>query len=887
MRVRARGSQRSITRALFALVLVSSTMLLATNGSIRDELTSLRSHASKSLGLHSVAPSARSYLGSLSRLPVALIKGDFPADIDSLHIDLKFRNLQILQEDRLRALQEGMLVHKREVKATVRHGGHVYRAKIRLKGDLKGHWDTNDRWSLRVSLKDDATIWGMSTFSLHKPRERQYPHDQIFQELVRETGNMSPRQTFFEVTFNGDTWGVMNAEEHMSPELTELQQRKESIIAKFAELEMKWFYDSNPANRDIDRPFTWYGTGREVQPFYEKRLRKNENLRRLFSYSSTAVREYLEGKVRYEDLFDVDSYSVAFLAAAMWNNRHTLGQPNSRHYLNPYTLQFEPITTDQREGSALAEAEPVRFSFDFQHILRGLPQHYLDLLKADAFWSRFDQNFKQVLDAYGALPEISKKYLSLFPLNTPNDPQRIVDPNLAYLQEKGVSFFRELSARPAPGVARSMGYLTDPAEVEKFDGFYPRHILARHYSDGVLEIENLLLRPVTVRKVQLIQGDKITDMSIDAVVVPPATLEGTSIAIIQLPQGDLAIDQRLLVDTEVDQQQMQAEVSITVVPGLENPLLREIPVEELLEAHPFFSVQDGALHVSEGTWSLDRPLVLPRGLPLNIGPATTLKFCESCYLVVKGPVNFSGTESAPVVLQPQGEFWKGLYISRADGKSQLSHVRIISTTALEDSALILTGGFTFYESDVDLHHVEILGTRAEDALNIVNSKFTMRDVTICDTRSDGLDSDFSTGTIEASHFCNIGGDALDASGGTVHASNLTIEDVHDKAISAGERSELTVRDAMITRVGTGIVSKDGSDVEASGLVIRDPGLFAAMVYQKKSFYDRARMSLQSMDTNTESAYVAQDGSFLTVDGNSIETVAIDVDKLYESGPMKK
>ena len=64
-----------------------------------------------------------------------------------------------------------------------------------------------------------------------------------------------------------------------------------------------------------------------------------------------------------------------------------------------------------------------------------------------------------------------------------------------------------------------------------------------------------------------------------------------------------------------------------------------------------------------------------------------------------------------------------------------------------DSALVLTGGVVFYQSKIIMNDVRIVNAQGEDALNLVHSDFSLLDLEICDTRSDGLDIDFSDGDI--------------------------------------------------------------------------------------------------------------------------------------------
>ena len=55
----------------------------------------------------------------------------------------------------------------------------------------------------------------------------------------------------------------------------------------------------------------------------------------------------------YLNLFNSESYLKAYILAKMWGNDHTLDPANSKHYLNPYTLRLEVITTDQAHPSSI------------------------------------------------------------------------------------------------------------------------------------------------------------------------------------------------------------------------------------------------------------------------------------------------------------------------------------------------------------------------------------------------------------------------------------------------------------------------------------------------------------------------------------------------------
>ena len=207
---------------------------------------------------------------------------------------------------------------------------------------------------------------------------------------------------------------------------------------------------------------------------------------------------------------------------------------------------------------------------------------------------------------------------------------------------------------------------------------------------------------------------------------------------------------------------------------------------------------------------------------------------------------------------------------------------------MEDGLLKLTGGITFYKSDVVINNLKISGSLAEDAINIVESNYELESVFIDGSFSDGLDSDFSNGRIKKSIFSNIGGDATDFSGSTVKIMNIEVSNVRDKAVSVGEASNVSIFNSKFFDVGVGVVSKDGSRVDVSNTKIDDYKLYAAMSYLKKGYYSRPQISLLNCKIDEENtAFIRQSGSMMTVNDNEIKESFLNVEDLYKTDVMKK
>ncbi|MEH6631260.1 MAG: hypothetical protein V7776_10550 [Halopseudomonas aestusnigri] len=305
-----------------------------------------------------------------------------------------------------------------------------------------------------------------------------------------------------------------------------------------------------------------------------------------------------------------------------------------------------------------------------------------------------------------------------------------------------------------------------------------------------------------------------------------------------------------------------------------------------------FEEEAGVLRIQKGIWNIDHPIILDG--PLTISPGTTLNFAPNSYLIVRGTLTALGSKLAPITIQGQtGRLWKGIYVYEADSSSKLENVYISNTNALVDGYLQLSGGVTFYESDVVIGNSVFKGSQAEDGLNIINSEFTLTNTQFKDMRSDAFDSDFSHGTIKASNFNAIGGDAIDFSGTKSWVEYPHIYNVRDKAISAGENSIVNVLGGYVKSVGVAAASKDGSVVDIVDTRIENVSLFGLMTYVKKTSYSSPTLNAYNLswgdDVSKQSSnnWIRQVGTVLTIDGQKVPEKDLDVKALYKGTVMSK
>jgi hypothetical protein len=290
---------------------------------------------------------------TLKNLVTKTLAGEYPPNLSALKINIKFKHLRKLRADQQQAVQRGLLWKPGSYPARIEFDGVSYGAKIRLKGDLTDHWSGDDRWSLRVRLKDGKTIMGMSRFSIQRPSVRKFPDDSLFQTWMLAVGNMAPRHEYTRIVFNGDSWGIMTLEEHMSRHLVEGNRRKESPLFKIGS-ESSWVFgiSNKKINPGIKLPKSYMG--RHTLSLYGDRLYADKPAHLAqFSHLVRRYRDALESvasptlhQEKLIELIDTEGFSLALLASGIWQNIHGVHFSNMRLYLNPYTLKVEPVTTD-------------------------------------------------------------------------------------------------------------------------------------------------------------------------------------------------------------------------------------------------------------------------------------------------------------------------------------------------------------------------------------------------------------------------------------------------------------------------------------------------------------------------------------------------------------
>lgn len=832
-----------------------------------------------------------SYLQSLMNIPGRYLNSNSPP---KLHLDIKFKHIQTLTQKRNAAMAQGRLPHEESrdfVPAFIRFNNRTIKVDLRLKGGQLYHVDTN-RWSLRVKVKGDNHLFGMRRFSLHHPKVRDFQNEPLYMETLRQYGVLAPRTVYVKVVINGNEIGVMQMEDHFSKELLEYQKRREGVIVKFDESDLV-----DPSLRLVYDNYK----NTTIVPFQLSKIERSPPLRQQNEIAHGLLRGFINGHLKASDVFDVESMGYYMAITQLWGVSHAASWRNIRFYLNPITLHLEPVGYDtevqyrRAPGDFVLSYSPIIMQMLHDPIIEQAYLESHEKLKADIEDGSLIRKLKN--NETGILSTLYNEFVCLESFNFDEIKLRMKQwPPLDLTKKR----LQTEVADVTPEYANISPKHRFPQTLHLYD-------IQDETGKSYLEIANMIPHGVDITRIQWVDAGDHTYVPFtpSAPITYPMQLSATPLDSLPvsthlyyepLNRSDLHLDVTFSIHGS------ESTVTESTIPYFQALKISPLPQSNLLtrpdDTPPYLTLNtnERTVHIKKGQWRILESLIIPENYHLVIPPGTTLQFAEDAGLFVFGPMICEGTVEEPIVMEnipdtDQNGRWMGISVFKASRPSIWRHVQVRQTNGIQYAGWSLTGGVMFYKSDVTMQNCVFDGHQGEDALNIIHAEYVLDGVHMSNTKSDGFDSDFSNGSIVNCVFENIGsaggGDAVDFSGSTVKIEQTRFKDITDKAVSIGEASNVMVTELQIESAGTGIACKDNSLLEIDQASFKRIKTAAIMAYIKKAEYGPARVTARAIHLDDDvTPAIVQTGSHITIDGNEIQAMAIDVDAMYDT-IMKK
>ena len=215
---------------------------------------------------------------------------------------------------------------------------------------------------------------------------------------------------------------------------------------------------------------------------------------------------------------------------------------------------------------------------------------------------------------------------------------------------------------------------------------------------------------------------------------------------------------------------------------------------------------------------------------------------EPTIIIMEGHNEIHGTVSKQLTIS--GTFM----MVKNKGSFSMSNVKLKPSMEFEIANRNWSGSLNAFDSKVSLSNVSVIGSKAEDGINLVGGSLSADKINFSNTRSDALDLDFSDAMIGEINCQNIGNDCVDTSEAQVKISKLTAFGVGDKVISAGENSVVNVEKFQSVSSAIAAVSKDGSNLIINHMSLQNVEL-AVAAFNKKPEYNFPKINIKKIEKN--------------------------------------
>jgi len=780
------------------------------------------------------------------------IKGYFAANPERIVIDIKPKHFQTLVYQRELSLANGIMLTSENdfVPAEIRYKNETRYVRLRLKGDWVDHLMGN-KWSFRIVVKGDSTLFGMKQFSIHHPKTRNFLYEWIYFQALKREGLIALRYDFIDVTLNGKDLGIYALEEHFEKRLIEHNEFREGPIIKLNESFLWEDRAVEMANGGVSLTNLQSENASNIDVFKTTTILGDPKLYHQFRIAHNLLESFRYGKLPAHKVFDIDRLAKLYAMSDLFGADHSIVWHNLRFYYNPVTSLLEPIGFDANPGRATVQV--VGANRDFENPIT----KFKDLAFSDEL---FYEAYLRALERFG-----SEAYLE----NLFKDIDADLQKNLKILHKEFPFFY--FSKRPFYDNLKVIQSTLNPTR-----GLHA-YVHEKSSEHLVMQLGNVQALPIEVLNLSYRESSFFKPL--EPVILPsrliddPVAYQKAGFA---LPANfvwadsmvnGLRVTYRILGTTRVRQE------AAFLWPRederfIETDFMRREPN---LEKFPFLMVDesDKKILIKTGKWTINQSLIIPSGFVVVGRAGTHLNLTNSALILSYSPLDFQGTEDLPIAVQSPDSSGQGLIVINAKQPSLLNYVIFDNLTNPSQRGWSVTSAVTFYESPADFSHCQFSNNHCEDALNMIRSNYTIDRSLFSHTKSDAYDSDFSDGKITNCSFVNCGNDAIDISGSHAEVSNVIINGTGDKGLSAGENSTMTATDVEINHAAIVFAGKDMSEVNLNNITVKNSEL-GFTLYQKKPEYGAAFVTATNLKMiNVQVPYLVEERSRLVVDGKEI------------------
>jgi hypothetical protein len=829
-------------------------------------------------------------------------------NFDKIELEISFKDIVKLEKDRALAINRGTLGindNLTEVNVKITHQNKKLNARIRLKGGRDMHWKNKSTSSYNFYLKSNEYLMGMRTFTIHKPGVRNYIHEWIFHEMMGDMGLIKSNYHFFHLYINGENQGLYALEEKMSKEIIERNKRRNGPIFTAVNF---------ISNKEKDIP--------ALKIYQDKYWSRPENIE-LAKTATNKFADFLSGRRGIENTFDLEKMAAYFAIMDATYTLHAIPF-NSKLYYNPINGLFEPVPRDGHRS--LPNYHEFNKNFYNGLIIDSLDQpetmdtHGINLQIHKGRWYWVNKFFMK--DG-----KINKKFYSLYlkyinKISKKEYYENFLKKRKDEIYNINANIYGDISFY---ATTRDYGtgiyYFSEKDLKYRFD--YIQKRLETVDKSFFVRLRDKFKLEVRVAypfyndpnnretKLSYIIVDKIICNNSNEILIKKQ-LEIHTNTFIDLSKKNFNENNCNIVHFT---DHIINKKYIVKIDELNNFFkFKELKDKKNKNYLNYFSKKNNKLFLKENETRIGQNIYIPQNLVISMGPGQKLILFNNAFILSDSPWNADGDKDQISITGLENNFGGGILINNSKLRSYFKNVKFsylagykkdfldktsnkrygfktyYSKNIINDyreitieknldsanSEFIILGSLNFHQSNAELVNVAFEKISSEDALNIVNSKFKIKNISFNNNASDSIDFDFSNGKIEKAKFINIGNDAIDFSGSKATIKDMVFENINDKLISVGENSNVKISNINANNSYAGIASKDGSIVKAENITMENVEL-PFLSYNKKFEYNIAQLHIKNINIkNFKNKWVTDQNSKIFHNGSSTGNILNDI-----------
>ena len=797
---------------------------------------------------------------------------------EKLFLNIKLKDYDYLTKERNKRLLNNNSTSDNEKwsNTEVVYNKKKYNSKIKLKGQLADHWTHEKKWSFKIKINDKGNIKSLKRFTLQYPGTLDYLNEWLFVKALKKEGLIELKTDFVELVVNGESFGIYTLQESLTKNTLERNQRTEGALIGFnSDLWLNEVLNFN--NLSVNSSEQSYFRAK-IEPVRYKIDNTSQLQEELLQKAIFLLESFRNGLLETSEVFDTNQLSKALAIKAIFSSVE-FDWADINFYYNPVTSLLEPI---MKEVHTIQEYEAHHYNWWFDSyalIEKPNNQNYFlkQIYKDKNFYAKYLNelnNFSKLKYIEELINENKKEYNYYFSLLKKHFPNKVIlgnqKNNIFEKQKKKISD----TLNPIQGINayyidfKNNSLVLNVSNLQKV----PVQII------GLINSEKKYLY---LKEPFLIEGYKSTKK-------PPKK----NIMKVKCENKNKFCDQINLDKVKLIYKLVSQNVNkfSTIEKFYFKEERNTNTNKSSIDSLDFVTYDDlkKTYTFKEGLWKIKKDIVFSKGKKVIISPGTKLEFFNGSQIISYSPIFLLGTAQKPIYLSKSKEKTNsypalsgGILVINANSESLIDNVFFEGLSTSDNiSKHNVKGAVTFYNSDVKIFNSVFSGNiYGDDYINIINSKFSLKNIEIYDSIFDSIDIDFSDGNINGVKIINPGNDALDFSTSKVTVENTHIINSGDKAISAGENSEINLKKIIIDQSKIGIASKDSSKVIGEEIQILNTQI-ALTSYIKKDIYESPVITIfNSKIENSEIQFLSEENFKISYNGVEQEKTQFDFSSL--------